>query len=306
MTSTKENIELSIVIVNFNSGDYLSNTINSIYDNRPRISFEIIVIDNNSNDNSLIKTRKNHLNVEIIKLSENFGFAKANNIGVKKSKGKYILILNNDTEISNGSIDTLISLLNNNPKFGIVAPIIYYEDRTPQLSFGNDPGIISEFFTKYFSKILFKIQVKLLGDEFEMEVDWVSGACFLISKELYNSIGGFDENFFLYYEDCDFGKRVRESGFSNCITSKSKIIHHLGKSARPPYYKLLFLIKRGHLYYYKKHNKNLSFLILKNYLITKFLIKKIYSYLKMDKKEVVEIDNLLSSFKNTEYEKNNS
>ncbi len=297
MKFTKEIIELSIIIVNFNSGNYLSGTISSIYKNRPKISFEIIVVDNNSNDDSLANAKKDHREIIIIELSENFGFAKANNIGVKKSKGKYILVLNNDTEILNGSIDSLISLLDSDSKYGIVAPLILFGDNTPQLSFGRDPEIISEFITKYFSKIFFKIQVKFLQDKFAKNVDWISGACFLIRRELYNSLGGFDEKFFLYYEDCDFGRRVRDAGYLNRISSDSRIIHHLGKSRRPPYYELLLAVKKGHLYYYRKHNTRFSFIVLKTYLTLKFNFKRIYSYLRTDKTETSEIDKFLSFLK---------
>ncbi len=269
-------INLSIIIVNFNSGNYIFQTIQSIYRFPPEINFEIIVVDNNSTDGSSEKIKNEFPEVILIELSKNTGFGYANNVGVKNSKGKYILILNNDTEIIDNSIMHLISVLNHNPEYGIVSPVLYYGDGSPQISFGRDPGIFNEFFTKYFSNLIFKLRIKFFGNKFEKDVDWISGACFLIRSELYTSIGGFDEEFFLYFEDADLGKRVREKGFSNHITSKSKIIHFLGKSTSSDFPSLLPTIKRGHLYYYKKHNGKFSFIILKLYLILKFSLKRVF------------------------------
>ena len=295
-------IELSIVIVNFNSGKYLYETIRSIYDHDPKINFEIIVVDNNSSDNSVEKVKEGFSDVKVLEMKENTGFASANNTGVKSSVGEYILILNNDTEILKNSIETLMSEIKQNPDYGIVSPLLQYGDGSPQLSFGTDPGIISEFFTKYFSKILFRVRLLLSNGHFEKDVDWISGACFLISSHLYNILGGFDEQFFLYYEDADLGKRVRENGYTNHITSKSKIIHFLGKSSGTVFSTLLPVIKEGHLYYYKKHNTKTSFRLIKTYLIIKYSFHLSLSLLTGRKERRRKIRMTLSAIKGVNYD----
>lgn len=299
-------VELSIVIVNYNSGKYLYDTIVSVLDQDLKINFEVIVIDNHSIDDSLISVRKKFPAVKIIELKENKGFAYANNIGVDNSIGKYILILNNDTKILQNSIESLLSEIKLNPKYGIVSPVLYYDDGSPQISFGSDPGIITEFFTKYFSRIFFKLELFFSKGKFEKDVDWISGACFLIPSSIYKNLGGFDEKFFLYYEDADLGMRVRGKGYLNHITSKSKIIHFLGKSAGPVYSGLLPVIKKGHLYYYKKHNNRASFNLLKNYLIIKYYLKLSITILSGKKEISGNIKDTLLTIKKVKYEKNNT
>ncbi|MCK4890472.1 MAG: glycosyltransferase family 2 protein [Candidatus Aminicenantes bacterium] len=299
-------VELSIVIVNYNSGKYLYDTIVSVLEQDLNINFEIIVIDNHSIDNSIIPVKEKFPAVKIIELNENKGFAYANNVGADNSNGKYILILNNDTKILENSIESLLSEIKENPKYGILSPVLYYSDGSPQISFGRDPGIITEFFTKYFSVVFFKLELFFSKGKFEKDADWISGACFLIHSTLYKNLSGFDEKFFLYYEDADLGKRVREKGYLNHITSKSKIIHFLGKSTGPVYSGLLPVIKKGHLYYYKKHNNKASFNFLKSYLIIKYYLRLSFTMLSGKKEKSLSIKETLSAIKRVKYEKNNT
>ncbi len=195
---TKNRPEISIIIVNYNSGKYLYETIRSIYNSPPSPPFEIIVVDNNSSDSSLNKVIEEFPGIRLIELERNSGFACANNIGAENAVGEFFLFLNNDTEVKSDSIDALLSEIKNNPAYGIVSPLLLYDDGSPQLNYGNDPGIISEFFTKYFSKFFFRLRTKFRIETFEKNADWISGACFIISSELYRKLEGFDENFFLY------------------------------------------------------------------------------------------------------------
>jgi len=302
----KNKVELSIVIVNYNSGKYLYDTISSVMDQDLNINFEVIVVDNNSADNSVIPVKEKFPDIKIIELKKNKGFAYANNLGVENSTGEYILILNNDTKILHNSIESLLSEIKQNLKYGILSPVLTYSDGSPQISFGRDPGIVTEFFTKYFSVILFKLGLFLSKGKLEKDADWISGACFLISSSLYKKLGGFDEEFFLYYEDADLGKRVREEGYLNHITSKSNIVHFLGKSTGPVYSDLLPIIKKGHLYYYKKHNNRASFNFLKNYLIIRYYLKLSFTALAGKKEISRNIKDTLSIIKRVKYEKNNT
>jgi len=295
---TKYRPEISIIIVNYNSGKYLFETISSIYNSPPSPKFEIIVVDNNSSDSSLDKVIEEFPGIRLIELEKNVGFACANNIGAETAVGEYFLILNNDTEVESGSINTLLNEIKNNPSYGIVSPLLLYEDSSPQLNYGNDPGIISEFITKYFSKIFFRIRIKFGIETFEKNVDWISGACFMISSELYRKLEGFDENFFLYYEDSDLGKRIRALGLKNHVTSKSRIVHFLGKSSSPVFNEILPLVKRGHLHYYKKHNSALSFCILKAYLLFRFRLKRAKTLITGNKERSAIFYKTIDSIKN--------
>ncbi|MEN8153042.1 MAG: glycosyltransferase family 2 protein [Acidobacteriota bacterium] len=277
MKNKRSEIELSIIIVNYNSGNYLFQTVDSIYKNLKGIKFEIIVVDNNSTDESAENVLKKFPEITLIQKDFNSGFAKANNEGVKISSGKYLLILNNDTYIRENSIETLLKIIRKNPLYGIVAPLLVYEDGSPQLSYGNDLTLFSEFILKYFASTLHKFRLRAGKGRFEKNVDWITGACLLIKRDLYEKVGGFDENYFIYIEDADLGKKVRAAGYRNHITSASTIVHFKGKSTSSNFTRILPEIKKSQLYYYKKHNGRISFLFLRSYLILKFIIK-IYFY----------------------------
>ncbi len=264
--------ELSIIIVNYNSGDYLKNCLNSIKKNIKKIVYEIIIVDNCSSDDSITGIKKDE-KIRIIKNKKNLGFARANNIGVSQAKGEYILILNNDTIIFDNSIEKLLDYKKQHPEIGILSPVILYEDKSFQLSFGFDINLLSELFLKYFAETYYKFLYKIKKDNFIIQPNWISGACFLIEKKLYESVSGFDEKFFLYTEDADFGRRVRDKGYKLMVYGKSKIIHLKGKTSSKNLSIAIIESKKSQLYYYCKYNGKLSFIIIKRYLKLKFKIK---------------------------------
>ncbi len=272
MIDKSANPELSIIIVNYNSGKYLAKCLKSIKQNIKNIEYEIIIVDNNSTDDS-IKGIEQYDKVNLIREKKNHGFAKANNIAVSHAKGRYLLILNNDTIIFDDSIAKLLEHKKREPEIGIIAPVIFYGDNSFQLSFGYDINLFSEIILKYFAEKYYKIIYKIRKDNFMKQPDWISGACFLIEKKVYESVSGFDERFFLYMEDADFGRRVREKGFKLLVYGKAKIIHYKGKSSSKNLSISLVESKKSQLYYYCKHNSKLSFVLLKLYLKLKFKIK---------------------------------
>jgi len=287
MNEKREKIDLSILIVNFNSGVFLLNTVESIFAAGIKSKFEIIIADNNSTDNSLNVLKKKYKDIKIVQTGGNLGFAKGNNFGSQFCNGEFFLILNSDTHIHKGSIDILLEKLRRNSKTGIIAPVLLNEDGSFQLSFGRDLKLLEEFFLKFFSKQFYRFYYIWKKGNIEKDVNWVSGACFLISGSLYRKITGFDENFFLYMEDADLCKRVRNEGYNIHITSKSKITHLLGKSTGKVLNSILPEIKKSHLYYYKKHNGNIRTSILKTYLLIKFSLKKILFRLKKNSSGII-------------------
>jgi len=270
-------IELSIVILNYNGKNYLFKCLRSIYQFPPKVNFEIIVVDNNSNDGSQEMVRKNFTDVKLICNKENLGFTRANNIGIKSSRGEFILLLNNDTRVLTESIDILLNKIKTNSNIGVVAPALLNEDFSYQLSYGLHPNFKNEFFQKFFMKIHFKSILRKKGDNWEKEVDWVSGACLLTTKEILKSVNYFDENFFLYFDDSDLCARIRNSGKKIIYFPKAKIIHYLGKSKEVVPLTHLLEYRKSQLYFYKKHNPKIEFILLKSYLYIKFFILFILS-----------------------------
>lgn len=287
---------VSIVIVNYNSGEYLKKTVDSVLTDGKGFNFEIIVVDNNSGDGSA-DLNYNDTRVRIIKNSKNEGFGRANNIGVAASSGEYILILNNDTLLLENTVPPLLKILRQNKNTGVAAPLILYPDRTVQPSYGMDLTIFTEFLQKFFFD---KVQIRRYEKRknYTLKPDWVTGACFLIKRSLYEEIGGFDENYFIYVEDADLCRRVRNRGYEIVFTTEAELIHFKGKSTSKCMSVIAPVIKESQLYYYKTHNSRLSFHSLKLYFRLFYRLKAFLYRMKGDSDNLNISRNILKTVKN--------
>ncbi|WP_251860507.1 glycosyltransferase [Clostridium sp. Marseille-Q2269] len=229
---------ISVVIINYNSSKYIKQLISSLVENEREIisdkKIEVIIVDNNSTKMDLIELKKLQNIYEFIKIIEtknNNGFGVGNNIGVANCKSENILFLNADTYIIGKFIeDCLISL--NKYNIGCVGVKLLNQDLTNQPSCGNFPCLpqyIFEILGLYKIKMLFKITKPLvfsIQDNIKkQEVDYVSGACLFIKKKTFNIIGGFDNKFFLYFEETDLCRRVKKIGKKNIIINSNSIVH---------------------------------------------------------------------------------
>lgn len=259
-------MEASIIIVNYNTKKLLLNTIRSIFSFSSSFSFEVIVVDNASIDGSQEAVRNNFPNVLLIELKENIGFGRANNVGVKEAKGKFLFFLNSDTIFLNNALDFFINFHQKNKelKIGCIGAFLLDEDLKLGHSFGVFPSpnyILKDAFLRLTKlSLIIKEQYKKEFLSF-LNVDYVTGADLFIERKVFIEIGGFDKDFFMYFEESDFQYRLFKLGYSNLIIEGPKIIHLEGKSysanqrRRLNYTKSLFL-------YVKKHHKE-SFLAFK-------------------------------------------
>lgn len=223
-------IKLSIIIVNLNTVDLTEGCIKSIYNNPPKFSFEVIVTDNGSNDGSvamLKKYDKKYKNFTAIFNRSNTGYAKANNQGIKKSKGEYILLLNNDTVVYKESLNNLVEFAEKNPEAGVVGSKLLNIDGSLQMSCFNFPTITNAI-KEYF------LGQKGLFDKFAPNskkpttVDAVVGAVFLITPEARKRVGILDERYFAYFEDIDYCRQTWKKGLKVYYLPTSVITHYHG------------------------------------------------------------------------------
>ncbi len=250
-------LTLTVIIVNYNAGDYLKKAIESVK-NFCSVDHEIIVVDNASTDDSLEKTE----GAKIIRLENNIGFGPANNVGIKHSRGKYILFLNPDAELLPGAIEGMMETLKED-KVGAVSCLLIYGNGEFQPSFGLfDKGIIGEFFDKFLAHTLLRLYVKQKKKPFP--VKWISGAVLMTKKEVLEKAGVFDPDFFLYMEDVDLCKRMRKAGYTLMVNPRCKCIHHLGKSSDRG--RAFIEAKKSQLYYYRKWKGPLQNWLIRNYL----------------------------------------
>lgn len=236
---------LSIIIVNWKTTEFLNRCINSIYINTKKINFEIIVIDNESN-NDTDDILKYHPEIILIKNPENLGYAKGCNQGIKEAKGMFVLLLNPDTIIHDSAFDNLIKFAEKQENVAIIGSIVLNKDGVVQMS------------CKKFPKLLgLKKSYKLDNISTTLEVDWVVGACLLVRKDILEEENGLDENFLLYSEDLDLCYRIREKGWKIFYYPGSTITHIGNKSTEKLGDKKVSFGYGARIRFYKKHFSNL-------------------------------------------------
>ena len=233
-------MELSIIIVNYNVKEFLQNLLHSLQKSVSSITHEIIVVDNASDDGSAEFIREKFPQINLIVSQTNLGFSKANNIALKVSKGKFIFLINPDTIVSEDTITKMIEFLNEHPDAGLAGCKILNPDGSLQLacrrsfpgpwtSFCKVTGL-SALFPK--SRLFARYNLTYLDENSTYEVDAISGSFMMMKREVYEKIGGFDEQFFMYGEDLDLCYRIQKNGYKVYYFPGTQIIHYKGESTK--------------------------------------------------------------------------
>src|SRR5262245_3614674 len=253
-------MDLSIIIVNYNTAQYLVQALESIRTYASGIQYEVIVVDNASSDNSSELLRK-LTDIRLISNTKNAGFAAGMNQALKESQGRFILWMNPDSQLLNHGLQTLIRYLEKQPKVGILGPRIVNPDGTIQFSCRSFPSYFAaianrhSLFTKWFPRNRFS--QKYLKSDFDHdsihEVDWVSGACLLHKREILETIGYLDEKFFMYCEDVDFCLRATQKGWKIQFHPGATFVHEISGSSRSVPRKMIIERHRSIWSYYTKH-----------------------------------------------------
>lgn len=218
-------MKLSIIVVSWNVNDLLWKCLHSIYGYASQIPFEVIVVDNASDDGSVDMIRREFKSVDCIVNEKNHGFAAACNQGIRQSKGEFVLFLNPDARLLEGSLKDLISYLDHHPDVGVVAPQLLNEDGSIQPSVRNFPTPWTAL--KTFLQIPQKLDASYSTTT---EVDQPMGACLLIRRSALERAGYFDESFFLWMEEVDLCKRIKNARYSIMYVPNARVIHARGKS----------------------------------------------------------------------------
>ena len=262
-------MKLSIIILNYNTKDLTVRCIESIVKEYKkeldRGEIEIIIVDNASSDGSVETIQNSKL--KIIENKENFGFAKGCNIGAKKALGEYILFLNSDTEVIDKGFLRMIKFLDVHKEIGILGGKLENIDGSIQPSAGK--------FYNLFNLVLMLLGLERLGflrssPDTIKKVDWVSGACMMIRKDLFTTLSGFDESLFMYMEDMEICFRAQQLGFMTYFYPNIKLKHKsLGSSNRTF---AIINIYKGILHFYLKHKSRFEYIVVKALLIAKAAI----------------------------------
>lgn len=231
-------MELSIIIVNWNSVEYLREAISSIYQYTHDISFEIVVVDNASPDGGARRLKAEFPTITLVESSQNLGFSKANNLGCAYSSGSYLLFLNPDTKLVSPAINIMLDSIKSLPNPGVVGCRLLNSDLTVQTSCVQTfPTIANQVLDVEYLRLLWpncslwKLGVLFSRSQLPARVDMVSGACLMVMRDVFERVGLFSEEYFMYAEDLDLCYKVRQSGLDNYYVATSSVIHYGGKSA---------------------------------------------------------------------------
>lgn len=251
------NMDFSIVIVNYNTKELLRKCLKSLPANT-----EVIVVDNNSSDGSSQMIKKEFVKVKLIENKRNLGFAKAVNQALWQARGKYVLLLNPDTEVIGNALEKIVEFARKHPEVGVVGGRLIDPDGTIQGSCFHKLTIlnaIKEFWLRQkgvFQKYAPKTKKPV-------EVEAVVGACMLIPKKVIDKVGLFDERYFLYFEDLDFCRRVRGMGLKIYYLPKAEFIHYHGASGKEiPRQTRQWLIQSSKIYHGPLKHYLMNFIIL--------------------------------------------
>ncbi|MBI2095454.1 MAG: glycosyltransferase family 2 protein [Candidatus Omnitrophica bacterium] len=268
-------VTLSIVSVNYETPEYTLQCIRSIYTNRPRCSFEVIVIDNGSKDHSLELIRAQAPNVICIETGRNLGFSQANNLGINNARGNFVLLLNSDTKILDNSLDRMVEYLIANPGVGALGPRQLDGEGKLQLAWGRFPTLITEAYRKLIHYKLSMNDLKIrdyLEEKYAKptEVDWISGSCLMARKEALFDAGLLDNHFFMYFEDIDLCHQMKDRGWQIHYNADMTVLHYGGVTAKRNMLNVLVEYRRSQIYFTRKFYGLRGVLFLKTLLLIKY------------------------------------
>ena len=275
-SASVDKIDLSIIIVNWNVCELLRQCLLSVarsalvdeqepytwrLKSRPIYSLEIIVVDSASSDGSAAMVRREFPNVILHVSTTNLGYTGGNNLGMKKSRGRLYLLLNPDTQVLNTALEQMISFLDEHPGTGVLGPKLLYPDGSVQSSRRRFPTICtalieSTFLQKWFPNhpLLHKYYVCDQPDDLVQTVDWVNGSCIMVRRQVVDQVGMLDEDFFMYSEELDWQKRIREQGWQVTYMPTAHVIHHEGKSSEQVVATKHIRFQKSKVRYFSKHH----------------------------------------------------
>lgn len=242
----ENNIKISVIVVIYKGQLYLKSCLKSIFDNTREVNLEIIIVNNNPQKLDLLD---NDPRIKIINAGQNLGFGRGHNLGALQAQGEILWLLNTDTSVVSDNISEVLDEFKNYPKIGIIGPKLITEmgETQPWIA-GFEPNL----WDLIKNNLGIKSSRKIWESKEKKEADWVSGTSLFIRKDVFLKLGGFDERFFMYFEDIDLCKRIREAGYKVIYFPEFSVRHFGGKSfensgLQKKYY------YQSQDYYFKKH-----------------------------------------------------
>jgi GT2 family glycosyltransferase len=250
-------MDLSIVVVSWNTRELLATCLKRVYETVSEPAFEVIVVDNGSEDDSAAMVKAEFPGVRLLENEENLGFARANNQALALSRGRYALLLNSDTEVLDRALEDMVAFMDAHPTAGAVGARLLNADGTFQFSHADFPTLWHEFL------MLSVLGRLVLGQHYPSHgpevtrgpqvVDYVGGACLMVRREALEQVGGLDEGFFMYAEETDWCYRMKDAGWEVWYLPSASITHLGGGSSRQRPSRMEAELYRSRVRFFEKH-----------------------------------------------------
>jgi GT2 family glycosyltransferase len=259
--------DLSIIIVNWNVRDLLRDCLRSIDAGRGTLSLEVIVVDSASADGSVAMVAAEFPWVTLIPCNDNVGFPRGNNIGLAEARGRYFLLLNPDTVVIGDALGIMATYLAEHPEVGAIGPQLLNPGGSVQSSRRRFPTLATGFFEGTWLEglapgVLRRYYALDLPDDATADVDWLNGACIMVPRAVYKQVGDMDEAYFMYSEELDWCRRIKQTGRRVVYYPQAQIVHHYGKSSEQAVTARHINFQRAKLRYYRKyHGRVLAFVL---------------------------------------------
>ncbi|MBX3083375.1 MAG: glycosyltransferase family 2 protein [Anaerolineae bacterium] len=270
-------LDLSIIIVSWNVRDFLAACLTSIQANSAALDCEVIVVDSASSDDSVEMLRSQFSWVKLLPQAENVGFTKGNNIGLKAAQGRYVLLLNPDTEMIEDALVQMVRYLDAHPDVGIIGPRTQNTDGSPQSTRRRFPTLITAMFDSTWlapyapRRVLDDYYARDVEEMATADVDWVQGSALMTRRVIYEQIGGLDERYVMFSEELDWCKRIRSAGWRTVYLGGARIVHHGGKSTEQVHALKHIYFQQSKIRYFGKFHGALAALWVRLFLIGNYV-----------------------------------
>lgn len=265
-------MDVSVIIVSWNVADLLMACLESLYRTPLPYTFEVLVVDSASTDDTVARVRARFPQVRLFALSENVGFTKGNNIALKEARGRYLFLLNPDTELIDDALAVLVAYMDAHPDVGIAGPHTLNSDGTTQSTRRRFPTLAVGFYESTWLQpyaprtLLARYYAEDVADDTIADVDWVQGSALLARRDVYDALGGLDEGYVMYCEELDWCKQAKGAGWRVVYVGTAHITHHGGKSSEQVGARKHILFQASKLRYFRKHHGALASGVLRAFL----------------------------------------
>ena len=263
---------LSILIVNWNVRDLLRDCLRSIERGRGDLAVEVIVVDSASADGSAAMVAAEFPWVTLLPQAENVGFPRGNNIALAQARGDTVLLLNPDTVVLGDALTVLVDYLHTHPDVGVVGAQLLNPDGSVQSSRRRFPTLATGFLESTWLEglvpgVLRRYYALDLPDDATADVDWLTGACLMVPRAVYERVGGLDEAYFMYSEELDWCRRIRADGWRVVYHPAARVVHHVGKSSEQAVTARHINFQRAKLRYFRKYHGRFVAAVLRLFLL---------------------------------------